>query len=194
MHVSWTIKKAKYQRIAAFELWFWRRLLRVPWTARRSDQLNLNEINPESSLEGLVLKLKLQYFGHLMWRANSLGKTLMLGTIEGRMRRGLQRMRFLDGIIDSINMSLTELWEMVKDREAWCATVHGVTKSQTQLRNWTTKSSKCHLNNLHSFYTRSRCHLKKLFSLFIHRKQLLIHESFALRLQQFSHIFSYLVI
>ena len=194
MDVSWTIKKAKYQRIAAFELWFWRRLLRVPWTARRSDQLNLNEINPESSLEGLVLKLKLQYFGHLMWRANSLGKTLMLGTIEGRMRRGLQRMRFLDGIIDSINMSLTELWEMVKDREAWCATVHGVTKSQTQLRNWTTKSSKCHLNNLHSFYTRSRCHLKKLFSLFIHRKQLLIHESFSLRLQQFSHIFSYLVI
>ena len=194
MDVSWTIKKAKYQRIAAFELWFWRRLLRVPWTARRSDQLNLNEINPESSLEGLVLKLKLQYFGHLMWRANSLGKTLMLGTIEGRIRRGLQRMRFLDGIIDSINMSLTELWEMVKDREAWCATVHGVTKSQTQLRNWTTKSSKCHLNNLHSFYTRSRCHLKKLFSLFIHRKQLLIHESFSLRLQQFSHIFSYLVI
>ena len=151
---SWTVKKAEHRRINAFELWCWRRLFRVPWTARRSNQSILKEISPGCSLEGLMLKLKLQYSGHLMRRVDSLEKTLMLGGIGGRRRRGWQKMRWLDGITNSMDMSLSKLRELVMDREAWPAAIHGVAKSRTRLSNWTELNNKLSQHPACFFY----CH------------------------------------
>ena len=160
---SWTVKKAEGRRIDAFELWCWRRLLRVPWTARRSNQSILREISPGISLEGMMVKLKLQYFGRLMWRVDSLEKTLMLGGIGGRRRRGRQRMRWLDGITDAMDVNLSEVRELVMDREAWRAVIHGIARNRTRLSNWTELMSIGVIFNLSSVLVRELRALPELF-------------------------------